>query len=592
MFSHVRRLAAIWGWLLLLGAAAAQAQLTVTSISANPSAPESGDNVLFTVTVQAPGSCFTDPTQTMDGNIQESAVPLVLPACQDTGLPNDTSFTFQAQVGVFWWTGTYTVQVFRNTDYPLGNPVGTMSLPVIPYSDGSDGGYNGNGYGQGLCGPDPCYRQNTNACASVAPPSNAKPEPCNLMLDLTSAITGLPTSSTGGRWTTYLDTNFERWTYNGLVVGSQNEPVMSAAIALWESPYGTSPQVIDPSTGQAFNAYQWWYTFLNCQNGGYAGPNCIASSSNTLQYLNGAEIVSSTYGAYVALSVASVALWAQKHPTLDTQNIAAAAGHYLQMTMGIWALGAGPTWAKTQVYYHPPNTAPASYSCDSTSLQVPFLALAGARSVIDDACHDDRGPIFATAIGYKIGTCNQETYMNRLEEAIQCAWVPNSTGNNVFGVSPTNAPRLQGFIGVPNMPVGEGDLGTATTIIKVLKGARFIQQYDILGWTGERASVLAANPDTNTTPIYAIVYNTAALTSESLDPWTVDRMGATIGYGELVGPAGAPTGAQASDCYSDGNGCSAFNPFETQQMTFFPNMPYPKLNYHVVLTPTADAAMK
>ncbi len=575
MPSFPRRLALAAG--LALCAGAAQAQLIVTSISANAAAPVDGDMVVFTVAVTAPGSCFTDPTQTMQGDIEGSDVPLVLPPCDDTGLPNDTDFTFQAQVGQFW-LGTYTVQVFRNADFPGGAPVGSLTLVV-----GAGSINNGNGNGNGLCGHDPCFKAAVNACNPVFPPG-----PCNLILDITNAINGAPTTST---WTYYLDSAMGRWKYNTkMVVGSENEPVMAAAIALWVSPSGTHPSVIDTSTTppQAFNAYQWWSTFLNCQNGGSYCPN--TASNTTQQYFNGAEVLSTTYGGYVTLSVASVALWAQKHPTLDTLGVGAAAGHFLQKTMGLWALGAGATWANTLTYVHAPNTAPMTSTCEGGGSNFPFLALAGARSVITDFCHDDRGPIFASAIGYAIGACQEPTWNNRLREAIQCAWTLDAYGDNVYGVSATNGQHLQGFIGVPAYQsiISEGDYNTAATIVNVLKGSRFIHEYHFLSWQGERGSVLYANPNTNTVATYAVSYKTSTQAAIGLWPWVTPRTNSTVGYGELLGSPYAPTGAQASNCYPNGLSCGPANPAQTQSLTF-PGSGY---YYQIILTPTADAIFK
>jgi hypothetical protein len=574
--------------MLLLGAGAAGAQLAATSIDNDPAAPVDGDMVAFTVTVQAPASCFTDPTQLMVGEMDGTSADLILPACADVGLPNDTAFTFQAQLGQFA-AGTYTVNVFRNTDFPSGAPVGSEILTVGPPSSGGIGGENN---GSGLCGPDTCYKSTANACAVVNPPG-----PCNLILDITNAINGAPTLS---NWKYYLDTNFTRWVYKmDNSVPSENEPVMAAAVALWVSPNGANPTVIDPSTNKAFNAYNWWSTFLGCQTGTSYCPNVAANTTH--QYFNGAEILSATYGGYVTLAVGAVALWAQKHPTQDTLAVGAAAKHFLQITIGLWSLGAGPGPAQSLVALNGTTYTP----CSSQSFQMPFLALAGARGIVDDPCHDDRGPIFAKAIGYPIGACQQPTWNNRLQEALQCAWSPDSAGTNVWGVSTVNGQHLQGFIGIPKEPpppataIGEGDWNTAMTTVNVLKGVRFIDEYHFVSWPGERATVLYKNPNTNTVPIFALDYTTKNETATELYPWKVVRENSTPGYGTLLGAPGSPVngdgtplnpdGAKASNCYLGGTGCGPQNPPTTQSMSLNHNNATMVL-YMIKLSPTADAS--
>jgi hypothetical protein len=576
---------------LLLSAGAAQAQLTVTSISANPQQPEDGDMVLFTVDVAAPGSCFTDPTQEMTGEIDGTNVSLLLPACADVGLPNDTNFTFQAMVGQFQVDGTYEVQVFRNSDFPDATPVGTQSLIVMTPGGDTIGGGNGNG--QGLCGFDPCYKASTNACPTTAP--TVKPEPCNLILDLTNAINKAPTLT---YWRGWLDSTFINWTIKmDGATRSENKPVLAAAIALWESP----TTVIDPSTQQPFAAYKWWLTFLNCQNDGTA--NCaVATANTTMQYFNGSEILSNTYGGMVTLAVAAVALWAEKNPSMDPMGgLAAAAHHYLQITMGLWTLGAGSTWANTLTYPHAAGAAATSESCEGGSFNMPFLALAGARSVIDHSCDDDRAPILASAIGYQItGQCQEPTWNNRLREAIQCAWVPDQYGDNVYGVTPTVGSRLQGFIGASTASgVLEGDKATASAIVGILAGARFIDEYDFLLWNGVRATALFTNPNTNTSPTYSMSFAANGQAAAGLWPWEQDRNNITAGYCRLVYTNSTPTGAVASDCDAKGRGCPSnpnVNPPQTQTYNFPPpkagTTQLPSYFHHVILTSNADAVLQ
>ncbi|MEO6193949.1 MAG: hypothetical protein ABIS20_13125 [Thermoanaerobaculia bacterium] len=354
-------------------------------------------------------------------------------------------------------------------------------------------------------------------------------------------MSGLATQS---NWQTKLDPSFNGWANKG----SNNLPVLAAAISLWK---GTA---IGTQTPQ-----QWWNTFLTCQT---AGDTCTVPLPNTVRYFNGYEILSPLYNAPTVAAVVAVRYWAVTHD--PTGSLFTKSTTYLKMISALYTLAAGTGPARTALTDSftltssggcpPPPTFSFNFTsvgCDTgnsggTLYNGPFLALAGVRS-LNSSCASasgsgDREPIFVRAVQWPGVTQSTESRTQEdLLDYVENNW-PGSQATNPYGNDTSRRALLRNHVnGVPYDP---------GTIVAILQGARFVREYRFLTWPGVRVTVLSSNPDNCgkwcTSAMYAVKYDASTAQATYLYPWPGDiRTEITQGYGQLQPNNSAPTSVVA-----------------------------------------------
>src|SRR4051794_1349040 len=420
--------------------------------------------------------------------------------------------------------------------------------------------------------------------SSGCDPANSA-HPCAMEEDLVRVMSGGATQS---NWQTKLDPSFNAWANKG----SNNLPVLAAAIALWK---GTA---IGTQTPQ-----QWWDTFLTCQ---IAGDTCTVALPNNVRYFNGYEILSPLYNAPTVSAVVAVRYWAVTHD--PTGSLFTKSTTYLKMTSALYALGAGTGPAQTALTDSftltssgscpPPPTFSFSFSsvgCDTgnsggTLYNGPFLALAGVRS-LNSSCASaqgsgDREPIFVRAVQWPGVNHSTETREQEdLLDYVENNW-PGSQTTNPFGNDTARRALLRNHVnGVPYDP------GTIATI---LQGARFIREYRFLTWPGVRVTVLSSNPDNCgkfcTSAMYAVKYDASTAQATYLYPWPGDiRTEITQGYGRLQPSNSAPTSVVARNIDPAlGETATCTHGDTSVSMSLPAGSPL----FQVVLSPTANAAVQ
>jgi hypothetical protein len=421
---------------------------------------------------------------------------------------------------------------------------------------------------------------NTSSCN---PADSA--HPCAMEEDLVRAMSGSPTQS---NWQTKLDPSFNAWANKG----SNNLPVLAAAIALWTgTPIGGQP------------AQNWWNTFMSCQ---IAGDTCSIALPNNVRYFNAYEILSPIYNAPTVSAVVAVHYWAVlNNPTgtLFTQTTT-----YLKMTSALYTLAAGTGPAHTALAYSftPTSSGPcppaptfsatlASLPCDTggsggTLYDGPFLALAGGRAhsttCASSTGDGDREPLFVRAVQWPgVSHSTELREQEDLLDYVENHW-PGSQTINAYGNDASRRALLQNHVkGVPYDP---------STIAQILRGARFIREYRFLTWPGVRVTVLASNADNCgkdcTAALYALKYDASTAQSTSLYPWPGDiRLDITQGYGRLMPSNSAPTSVVARNIDpAQGETATCVHGDTTVSMALPAGAPL----FQVVLEPNADASVQ
>jgi hypothetical protein len=412
-------------------------------------------------------------------------------------------------------------------------------------------------------------------------PVGSKPTlPCTMEKDLLAAVNGQPTSY---NWEGWLDSSFTSWQTGNF--GSNNMPVLAAAIALW-------------TNDTSFNAVSWFTTFLTCQN---KSADCTVS--NDLRYMMGHEIMSPIYHAYVAAAVASVNLWANTATGGPASGLGPLASQYLRNTSALYTLAAAPGPATTATYTLITRTggtcgstcaldgdtfssAPTTLSCQPTSLyNGPFVDMAGARSGSTDPCDSNSDPFLARAIAWPGVTHAIEVYeQGNLLNTLESKW-PSTITFNLYGNNAARRTLLQGHVN------GTFNPGTLT---EILVGTRYIREYYFISWPGTRASLLTNNPETcgSLTPectaaMFAVVWNQSTSQATFLYPWwpSAFRSCVTSGLGTLLPNATSPTSIEAQNI-DTGGGESATCYHGSQTVSV--GLPTTAPSFEVVLTPTSD----
>lgn len=349
-----------------------------------------------------------------------------------------------------------------------------------------------------------------------------------MLKDLFHAIKG---EQTEWRWDAHLDSTFNNWS----VGGSANLPVIAAAIALYK-----------PITG--FDAIRWWTDFLNCQT----GVSC--SYGNNVQYMMGHEIMSPLYSAAVVTSVAAAHHWGT---TRNNATIRDGARRYLKQVSALFTLAAAPKPALRYVsekFTMISSTCPKTYSrtVQTTNCQLsnngtlrhngPFIAISGARAGFDDVpCYFDGNTQLVRAVQWPNVTRTMESpEQYDVLDYLECTWSETTYGVNLYGNDFARRQFLRNHI-----------LGTpydASTLVQIIRPARFIREYRFVTWPGgQRMTLLTDNPNGNTAPLYGTFFDPSTQNARMLYPWpgANDRINITRGYGRFLPSSIVPSIAEA-----------------------------------------------
>lgn len=397
--------------------------------------------------------------------------------------------------------------------------------------------------------------------ASVAAtPASAGTNPSDLLAELAKAVRGEPTDT--ALWKSHLDTDFSSWR----IGGSQNLPVIAAAIALFEEPLGTD------ADGNPYDIFTWWETFFACQN----GTGCPLADPGRLRFMKGSEVLSNTYDAAVTTSVAAVNYY---RFTIGFHAELTEARLYLRKTWSLYALAAGSGPASSLIDRRGDAGGPETKTCHLNArgqfyYTGPFMALAGARSTSAHYCQDDRGPLFARAIDFSLSKNLRETVGQAdVLDYIETHFAGNSYGENVYALDPASRQLVRDHL-------TQGD--EASTFVGVLNNGatRFVRTMRLLAWPGVRVSVLEGNPNRNTAAVYGAKYTASSQQAEMLYPWNEEaaRNGITEGYGRLLPGVLSPTTVEASNL-ADGESPNGIHGTRVVSM----GIPTSTPQYHVVI---------
>ena len=277
------------------------------------------------------------------------------------------------------------------------------------------------------------------------------------------------------------DSGFTDWK----TLGSQNLPVLSAAVGLYRTP---TAFVIDiPRRGNQVTSdiryVDWWIVFLATQTGQrvdpsygvHAAPDDAASPN--LKYFRGTELFSNVYEAPTLTAVVAVRYWAyspyvQSHLSqIGAQKVQLIKDYSLAYLRAAWAIyglaaGSGPASQyvvsgrtprqpnrpiKPNVEYDPWANHVGGQQSGGLKFGGHFLPLAGGRSQLDKNAADGKLNIFDRAIeanSKRNEAGGQRDLLNKLESL----WPSTShtPGENLYGLtnagSPSDISRLNALM--------------------------------------------------------------------------------------------------------------------------------------------------
>lgn len=324
-------------------------------------------------------------------------------------------------------------------------------------------------------------------------------------------------------WRKCLQPGFAAWAVNG----SQNLPVLGAAIGLFREPALNMTGVNLSRAGNP-TYIKWWNDFLGYQVG------ALEVSNTSLGHFKGTEIFSSIYDGPVVSAIVAVRYWA----SISTNSSKPGAGdigkyakRYLRTNWFIYGLSAGAGPAKA---HDIPGAAwdfdPYVPLVQETFGNPPkyaghFLALAGSRSNKDYMTEGQRSALFDRAIQYSnkagrdgtydLSTSNEARSQKLLLNHLAGLWSSNAT-ENLYGLTAADRTAFRNLI-------NDGTVNYFN-IADWLNGINTFRTFRILGWNvgGKqvRVSILESNPNGNTPAMYGVKYEQATNTATFLYPWT------------------------------------------------------------------------
>ncbi|MET0754098.1 MAG: Calx-beta domain-containing protein [Pyrinomonadaceae bacterium] len=402
------------------------------------------------------------------------------------------------------------------------------------------------------------------------------PDPCGMLADLDWVMKGYVGSEPHPNWEGRLDWDYSRWN-----ASSENWGPIAHAIALWK-----------PVPGQ--DSVGWWKTVLDCQTGGPC--NVSVDIAPKLRYFKGSELFSAIYDGSTTMAVVAVHYWAKKNndTVLETK-----AERYLRATWGSYTLAAGNSYA-VRVDIENGDSPDSVPNCQTNATGTPFfdgpfISMAGMRTTPSSLCQDGRGPLFNHALNRTVANNKRESLDQRAIAAyIQANW--NGTNKNVYGLTATE----YGTNGVLWRHITGNQLAVSYILDNMFRFnlgnnnyqyIHTIVPYRFLGWGGTtpiRVTVMESNKNGNTTPTYAVRYDSSTMVSLTLYPWNkdLDRVVGTEGYARLEDSFGNPNAENPVRITASNDNNQAHGP-RTVTMTGIPPNPGVQ-GYQVVLSPTAN----
>lgn len=411
----------------------------------------------------------------------------------------------------------------------------------------------------------------------VSPVAEAQ-NPDQLVTDLHNALTNQPYQY---NWGSQLNLNFDCWSKGC----SQNLPVIAAAIALIDNPVTAN-----------WNMYNWWSTFLDCQNNAASCPH-----ATSLRFFKGGELLSSTYDWSVVTSVVAVNYEARRTGQIW---LADKARLYLRKNWVLYALAAGSGPARQLRHDNQPNAAghPECPVNGGTGLFLkpcqinavgqlvydgPFLALAGARSGHSHVCQDHRGPLLVRAIDYPITVNKRESIPQAaVLDFIESQWGFFGLSENPYALTLSDRNLIKDHI------ANENQVGTFLFVLNN-SGTRFASEMHFFAWPNARMSVLERNLSHNTPGcVYAIKHDDTTDEAHFLHPWNPQAsQGYRVGYGRLLPNEWSPTSVEGRN-FDPNHPDDAFKGPSGHQcgdVTVSMSVPAGIPSYHVVVGPSFDA---
>ncbi len=418
----------------------------------------------------------------------------------------------------------------------------------------------------------------------AAPPHVGAATPGDLLAELNRALRNQPAAFP---WSADLNPSFSAWR----VGGSENIPVIAAAVALIRAPIGTMPN------GTPYNIYNWWHSLLNCQN----GFSCNVADPGSLVYFKGSEMMANTYDWTVTISVAVVNWWAHanlNNPNVTVRNHAIAltneARLYLRKTWVVYALAAGSSYARQ---FRDQISEAVDSSCSGLTQFVhrcqintgctpyfdgPFLALASPRTNRSYYCTDNRGVLLAQAIAWPLTKNGQEDQRQAdLRAYIETNWPGNTPGENVYALNSNDRLLVRNHINdITQIPAFLGVLNNGNT--------RFRVRMHFLGWPGVRVSMIEESRNNNTKgPLYAAKYERSTREAHMLYPWRPTASnGYQRGYGRLLPAETSPVQVEVSNTADDETPPANHG----GEIVLTSDLPSPSPLYHVVVGPDSPAS--
>lgn len=347
------------------------------------------------------------------------------------------------------------------------------------------------------------------------------------------------------RWRKCLDPHFGNWPPNG----SQNLPVVAAAIGLFRENNARMWNMNSPLTRSSVTYTQWWIDFLGYQSGAKELPTAEAQTKRKLRHFKGSELFSNMYDGPVVTSVVAARYWAARKltgPPTPSAEIAQAAGSirdyarkYLRANWYIYGLSAGNGPAR-QIAMPDPlfeyNPFAPLGKDGNPKYNGHFLAMAGSRSNDNHWIEGERPALFDRAIqfgrdaqGAEIDkfqiVSNEARYQRSLLNYMNGQWGALSlgagSGANLYGL--TRADR-DGFKNL----IKTGSFAFAGNSNYFSPGAWLANVHTfvtvrIVGWNENgkqvRLSTIQGNPNGNNPAVYAVMYREAGNKATFLYPF-------------------------------------------------------------------------
>ena len=348
------------------------------------------------------------------------------------------------------------------------------------------------------------------------------------------------------------DSGFTDWK----TLGSQNLPVLSAAVGLYRTP---TAFVIDiPRRGNQVTSdiryVDWWIVFLATQTGQrvdpsygvHAAPDDAASPN--LKYFRGTELFSNVYEAPTLTAVVAVRYWAyspyvQSHLSqIGAQKVQLIKDYSLAYLRAAWAIyglaaGSGPASQyvvsgrtprqpnrpiKPNVEYDPWANHVGGQQSGGLKFGGHFLPLAGGRSQLDKNAADGKLNIFDRAIeanSKRNEAGGQRDLLNKLESL----WPSTShtPGENLYGLtnagSPSDISRLNALMLDDQSNVSYFLKWLTQPLPNSPNGIHLVTTYRIIAWPGFRVSTMELNKEGPN--IFALSYSAANRIATFLYPW-------------------------------------------------------------------------